>query len=276
MTSPSQFDCNVVASAFPSLGIPVSNNRTLCCRENYIQCNFQAKITELYFSSSNLTGQLPIALRSLGELRRLFLSKNAFEGTIPTEWSELKSLQYLYLDQNNLTGNVPSSFSNLANLEWLYLFSNNLSGVFPDEIFSLPRISEIRLQNNYFYGKVPSVSARVADLRLDGNCFTAFELPSKNNATQRRFDQCTNFRSFSTEILQTTTTSPPTLPVQLLPIPAIAAIVTIASLIFVVIVVGTSFVIFRRQRLKRCLVKLRPKKRKNIGFRVNSLHQTLK
>ena len=73
------------------------------------------RVTELHLSSLGLTGEIPIELGSLSNLRYLNLSDNRLTGPIPTELVGLVNLQSLYLGGNRLTGCVPDELRDVPN-----------------------------------------------------------------------------------------------------------------------------------------------------------------
>ncbi|KAK1400594.1 receptor-like protein EIX2 [Heracleum sosnowskyi] len=82
-------------------------------------------------STNNLTGEIPIGITRLLELKGLNLSGNRFYGKVPVEIGELKVLESLDLSTNKFSGEIPSSMSGLNFLAFLNLSSNNFSGKIP-------------------------------------------------------------------------------------------------------------------------------------------------
>ncbi|KAK1400589.1 receptor-like protein EIX2 [Heracleum sosnowskyi] len=82
-------------------------------------------------STNNLTGEIPIGITRLLELKGLNLSGNRFYGEVPVEIGELKVLESLDLSTNKFSGEIPSSMSGLNFLAFLNLSSNNFSGKIP-------------------------------------------------------------------------------------------------------------------------------------------------
>ena len=73
------------------------------------------RVTELHLNRVGLTGQIPIELGSLSNLRYLNLSDNRLTGGIPMELVGLVNLQSLYLGGNRLTGCVPDELRDVPN-----------------------------------------------------------------------------------------------------------------------------------------------------------------
>ena len=73
------------------------------------------RVIELHLNRVGLTGEIPIELGSLSNLRYLNLSDNRLTGGIPMELVGLVNLQSLYLVGNRLTGCVPDGFRDVPN-----------------------------------------------------------------------------------------------------------------------------------------------------------------
>ncbi|XP_022722901.1 receptor like protein 3-like [Durio zibethinus] len=83
-------------------------------------------------SCNRLTGQIPLELGNLSEIRSLNLSHNKLIGVIPSSFSKLKQIESLDLSYNNLTGRIPIQLVELNFLEVFSVAHNNLSGSTPD------------------------------------------------------------------------------------------------------------------------------------------------
>ncbi|KAL8119074.1 hypothetical protein AgCh_016538 [Apium graveolens] len=82
-------------------------------------------------SANELTGQIPIEITRLVELKGLNLSMNRFYGKVPLEIGQLKVLECLDLSTNKFSGEIPLSMAELSFLAVLDLSNNNLSGKIP-------------------------------------------------------------------------------------------------------------------------------------------------
>ena len=82
-------------------------------------------------SQNNLTGEIPVSIKSMSRLRLLNLSGNQLEGRIPTCLSEIPTLEELDLAKNKLYGSIPKELSKLSMLASLDVSSNNLCGPIP-------------------------------------------------------------------------------------------------------------------------------------------------
>ncbi len=82
----------------------------------------------------DLTGSLPDCLLAApGTLSQVGFSSNNLTGTIPTVIPANTSLYSLVLNNNNLTGSIPSTVVNARDLSDLELYSNKLDGSLPDD-----------------------------------------------------------------------------------------------------------------------------------------------
>ncbi|XP_031112238.1 receptor-like protein EIX1 [Ipomoea triloba] len=82
-------------------------------------------------SNNNFSGEIPVELTTLVELRSLNLSGNKLTGKIPTEIGNMEQLESIDLSRNHLSGEIPYRLSNLNFLSYLNLSYNNLSGKIP-------------------------------------------------------------------------------------------------------------------------------------------------
>ena len=77
------------------------------------------------------SGEIPLALGSLKNLKSLELENNNLTGEIPPSLGELPLLEALDISDNKLTGEIPSSLGELPELVALYISGNNLTGCIP-------------------------------------------------------------------------------------------------------------------------------------------------
>ncbi|VYS58523.1 unnamed protein product [Arabidopsis thaliana] len=103
------------------------------------------QLAELYLSSNDLTGSLPL-VQNLTKLSILALSSNHFSGTIPSSLFTMPFLSSLDLSKNNLNGSieVPNSSSS-SRLESLYLGENHFEGKILKPISKLINLKELDL-----------------------------------------------------------------------------------------------------------------------------------
>ncbi|KAL7084552.1 hypothetical protein ACP275_14G230000 [Erythranthe tilingii] len=91
-------------------------------------------VTNIDLSSNNLSGDIPIELTNLVELRSLNLSRNHFTGSIPQSIGDMKQLESLDLSRNSLSGEMPNSFRVMSFLNYLNVSYNHLRGKIPESI----------------------------------------------------------------------------------------------------------------------------------------------
>ncbi|ANM60455.1 receptor like protein 1 [Arabidopsis thaliana] len=85
----------------------------------------------LDLSSNELSGEIPIEIGDLQNIRSLNLSSNRLTGSIPDSISKLKGLESLDLSNNKLDGSIPPALADLNSLGYLNISYNNLSGEIP-------------------------------------------------------------------------------------------------------------------------------------------------
>nr|GMD94118.1 MDIS1-interacting receptor like kinase 2-like [Ipomoea batatas] len=112
-------------------------------------------LVDLELDSNKLTGEIPISIVNLRNLKILQLHTNQLFGHIPQEIGLLTSLIDLELNSNNLIGQIPTSIGNLKILTVLYLSENGLSGSIPATIGNLSNLRTLALFSNHLTGPLP-------------------------------------------------------------------------------------------------------------------------
>ena len=152
-----------------------------CCPNSiFLWCscyNIELTTTELDFSYSELTGEIPSEIGNLTNLQVLNLSSNNLSGEIPPEIGNLTNLTHLYLNENQLTGEIPSEIGNLTNLERLWLSDNQLTGEIPSEIGNLMNLTWLTLKINQLTGEIPQ---EVCDL-IENNNLSIYNIMLDND-----------------------------------------------------------------------------------------------
>jgi len=100
--------------------------------------------------SNNISGEIPIGLGDIKNLKVISFSDNKINGIVPEALGKLKSLERLELADNQIQGGLPAAIGELSNLSVLVLAENRLTGNFPTTVFSLPGLRVLQLQNNDF------------------------------------------------------------------------------------------------------------------------------
>lgn len=90
------------------------------------------------------------------ELVDLNLSHNSISGQLPVEIFNLTNLRSLDISRNNFSGHFPGGISGLRNLVVFDAFSNSFSGPLPVEISQLDYLKVVNLAGSYFKGPIPS------------------------------------------------------------------------------------------------------------------------
>lgn len=104
-----------------------------------------------------MSGQLPISIGQLAQLKTLSLPGNSLRGTIPTQLADLRYLRTLHLADNHLTGPIPAPLGQLRELEEVDLARNYLFGPLPVPTGEqgLLRVSVVDLSHNRLQGRAP-------------------------------------------------------------------------------------------------------------------------
>lgn len=82
-------------------------------------------------STNELTGEIPLGIMRLLELKGLNLSRNRLHRKVQVEIGQLKVLECLDLSKNKFSGEIPQSMTRLNFLAYLDLSNNNFSGRIP-------------------------------------------------------------------------------------------------------------------------------------------------
>ncbi|KAJ1687970.1 hypothetical protein LUZ63_019360 [Rhynchospora breviuscula] len=100
--------------------------------KSFVEQKYYAKLTSLFLSYNNLSGEFPKHLTHFSSLIALNLENNNFFGRIPP-WiaKKLPSLRLLLLGSNRFNGTIPDQLFQLEQLQILDLSNNNLNGIVP-------------------------------------------------------------------------------------------------------------------------------------------------
>ncbi|KAG6718910.1 hypothetical protein I3842_04G176500 [Carya illinoinensis] len=83
------------------------------------------------------------------------LSCNYLSGEIPLELGDLSNIRALNLSHNNLTGSIPTTFSKLELIESLDLSHNKLNGSIPPQLIELNFLAVFSVADNNLSGRTP-------------------------------------------------------------------------------------------------------------------------
>ncbi|CAN4114788.1 unnamed protein product [Withania somnifera] len=101
-------------------------------------------------SCNQLSGQIPMELGNLTQLRALNLSHNHLTGAIPSEFSNLHDIESMDLSYNNLTGRLPTELLELTALAVFTVAHNNLTGGTPQRAAQFATFNESSYEGNPF------------------------------------------------------------------------------------------------------------------------------
>lgn len=139
----------------PSEGNP--SDKIHACSWSGVKCNENSTVViSLDLSSKNLGGALPGKhFVVFTEIVDLNISDNSFSGNLPVEIFNLTNLRSLDLSRNNFSGKFPGGISSLHNLAVLDAFSNSFSGPLPVEVSQIEKLKILNLAGSYFDGPIP-------------------------------------------------------------------------------------------------------------------------
>ncbi|KAL6585264.1 hypothetical protein OROMI_004553 [Orobanche minor] len=115
-------------------------------------------LESLNMSHNVLEGLLPSQLSNCHKLSKLDLSRNRLNGTIPSSLRSLKELSILDLSENHFTGGVPVFLFQLEKLSSLQLGGNRLGGTISPSIgfeIGAQSLRSLNLSSNWLMGHVP-------------------------------------------------------------------------------------------------------------------------
>ena len=145
---------------------------TTMLEELYLANNYDETV-----QGSGLTGEIPVWLNGMTNMRELWLWGNRLTGSIP-DLSGMTGLEKLKLADNMLDGGVPAGSMLPPNVTWLIIDRNPLGGTIPD-LSSLTSLKLLWLHNNELESSIPAwqeLPPNVDDLNLRDNMLTG-EIP---------------------------------------------------------------------------------------------------
>lgn len=159
------------------------SGKIYACSWSGVTCNVNStSIIGLDLSMRNLGGAMSEKqFNAFTELVDLNLSHNSFSGQLPLGIFNLTNLRSLDISRNNFSGHFPGGASSLRNLVVLDAFSNSFSGPLPVQLSQLENLKVLNLAGSYFKGPIPSQYGSFESLEflhLAGN-FLSGNLPSE-------------------------------------------------------------------------------------------------
>jgi len=103
-----------------------------------------ANLQELNFTDNCLTGNIPMELGRLINMKSLDLSRNQLYGSIPSGlFANCNNVNFFNVSSNNLTGSLPMLLSNCPNLRTVDFGNNSFHGEIPQEFGQLNYLEEL-------------------------------------------------------------------------------------------------------------------------------------
>ena len=124
------------------------------------------RVVGLELSDNNLTGEFPVDVGGLTELRTLDFASNSLRGRIPAQLGNLNNLESLDLSFNSLSGPIPVDLAKLSNLQEISLAGNGFSGAIPSGMGSLAQLISLDLSDNELSGTIPASLGSLSNLEF--------------------------------------------------------------------------------------------------------------
>ncbi|XWS60707.1 hypothetical protein CRYUN_Cryun07bG0058800 [Craigia yunnanensis] len=130
----------------------------------------------LSLNKNNVVGLVSEELENCNRLTHLYLSGNQLSGDLPESLKQLSNLKRFDISDNNFSRKVPD-FSRISGLITFLAQNNQLSGEIPNLDFS--NLVQFNVSNNNFSGPIPDVKGRFSADSFSGNPGLCGELISK-------------------------------------------------------------------------------------------------
>lgn len=144
--------CNGNSSAIVGLNLSMKNLGGTLSGKQFIVFS---DLVDLNLSHNSFSGQLPVGIFDLTNLRSLDISRNNFSRQLPKGISNLRSLVVLDAFSNSFSGPLPADVSQLEALKVLNFAGSYFSGPIPSEYGSFKSLDFIHLAGNFLTGKIP-------------------------------------------------------------------------------------------------------------------------
>ena len=132
------------------------------------------RVVVLDLSQNEISGNIPLAIFDLTQLRALSLAGNSIGGILHPSIGRLKQLRILELHQNRIVGSIPPEIKELTELRSLTLAANDMSGPIPPEMGELTSLQTLDLFRNNFTGDFPVALTRLSTLKRLFLSYNAF------------------------------------------------------------------------------------------------------
>uniref|UniRef100_A0A1J3JQG5 non-specific serine/threonine protein kinase n=1 Tax=Noccaea caerulescens TaxID=107243 RepID=A0A1J3JQG5_NOCCA len=147
-----------------------SSSPTAHCSFSGVSCDNDARVVSLNVSFTPLFGTISPEVGMLNRLVNLTLAANNLTGGLPLEMKSLTSLKVLNVSNNgNLNGSFPGDIlAFMAELEVLDAYNNNFTGMLPPEIPGLKKLKHLSFGGNFFTGEIPESYGDIQSLEYLG------------------------------------------------------------------------------------------------------------
>ncbi|KAJ8753114.1 hypothetical protein K2173_017663 [Erythroxylum novogranatense] len=177
--------CNKDSTVVVGLDLSLKNLGGILSGEQF---NVFTELVDLNLSYNSLSGQLPVHLFNLSNLRSFDISRNnfsgqfpdgvfglqklvvldafsnSFSGPLPVDFSKLEFLKVLNLAGSYFSGPIPSEYGTFKSLEFVHLAGNSLSGNIPPELGKLKTVSHMEIGYNSYHGGIPWQLGNMSEL----------------------------------------------------------------------------------------------------------------
>ncbi|KAM7266195.1 hypothetical protein ACFE04_004092 [Oxalis oulophora] len=176
-------DAAVMAKLQEALSPPGWFTTTQFCKWQGITCdNSETYVIIIKADNLHLTGDLPVELGLLTNLKTLSLQQNSLTGSIPS-LANISTLESIYLNNNNFTSIQTGCFTGLTSLQTLSLSYNQFLNPwpFPTQLTDSSALTKLYLDHVNLFDTIPDIFASfhsLQELQLSYNNLTGSIPPS--------------------------------------------------------------------------------------------------
>ncbi|KAG5243776.1 leucine-rich repeat receptor protein kinase TDR [Salix suchowensis] len=116
-------------------------------------------------SRNNFSDQFPEGISGLRNLVVLDAFSNSFSGRLPVEIPQLDHLKILNMAGSYFDGPIPSEYGSFKSLEFIHLAGNFLGGTIPPVLGHLKTVTHMKIGYNSYEGGVPWQLSNMSELQ---------------------------------------------------------------------------------------------------------------